>query len=132
MKNWMLAAALILLASCTGKKDGGAAQPKASQPQLTRLQAEERAKQIANISYVQQFALGKDQQTFSGSVDIAFDWKVADLPLQVDFFNGKILHTRFNGHDVDVKYDGKELTIDPCLADAWDPAHLAVEFEHGY
>ena len=131
------------LVSCTGHKSeekkenqqapasAPATAAQASQPVMTRAEAEARAKQVSHPSYVQTFKLEADKETFSGTVDIAFEWRAPAAVLKVDFFGGKVLHTRFNDRDVELPYDGKQITLDAKLRGE-GVQHLFVQFEHRY
>jgi len=103
----------------------------ASQPILTQKAAMTRAGQVSHISYTQEFFLDKDKTNFSGRIDIAFEWKNTGEPLKVDFFQGTVNKTIFNGKEVNLKYDGQQIVLDARLRKD-GVQHLVVEFERDF
>lgn len=103
----------------------------ASQPILTQKAAMARATQVSHISYNQEFFLEKDKTDFSGRVDIAFEWKDTGEPLKVDFFQGTVKKTIFNGKEVNLKYDGQQIVLDARLRKD-GVQHLIVEFDRDF
>jgi aminopeptidase N len=104
---FMLAFGAALL-SCTPKMES----TKAAQPTLSQKEATSRFEQVSNVTYDQEFWLDASKETFTGKIDIAFDWKVTTLPVKIDFFRGEIKKATVNSQDVTLKYDDRQITID--------------------
>lgn len=134
MRTWaviLICFFTVFFTACTRHFPSIPKETTASQPNLTRHAAMARVAQVSHVSYDQEFHLDKTSSTFSGKVDIAFDWKNTGEPVKVDFFQGTVQKTTFNGREVDLKYDGQTIVVDARLRTD-GTQHLVIEFERPY
>jgi aminopeptidase N len=131
MRIWGVSFLCVFVTSCTAKFPTVPKESAASQPILTRHMAESRAAQVSNVKYAQDFFFDKTSDIFSGTEEITFDWKPSSEPLKLDFFKGIIKKTVFNGHELDLKYDGQEIILDARLHGN-GTQHLVIEFARAF
>jgi aminopeptidase N len=125
--RWLVLLLPVFVMACTINKSS----VKLSQPVLTQQEAEVRFAAVSNVSYEQEFLLDPAKKFFTGKIDIAFEWRAANGPLRVDFYNGTIKKTTLNSKDVELKYDGQALYLDAKLRTD-GVQHLTVAFERSY
>lgn len=90
--------------SSTAAPDAKAAAPPPRAPtvaDLTRSEAEARARRLSHVRYNLRIQLNATDPTFSGENDITFDLADTRDDLRLDFFQGEVLSLKLNGAELD-------------------------------
>ncbi|MCZ6853820.1 MAG: M1 family aminopeptidase, partial [Gammaproteobacteria bacterium] len=98
---------------------------------LTRIEADARAKRLANLRYAVSIDLTTGARAFAGEVSISFELSDADAPLTVDFSGAEDLEVTLNGRSVNVPYNGYFLTLPEAVTHEGENV-LTVSYLHPY
>jgi aminopeptidase N len=97
---------------------------------LTEGEAIRRARMVDDVQYRLRLDLTR-AESFSGTVEIDFEYKPASEPLTIDFSKGEILTLQINGRPQEVEYNGFFLSILPERLEAGANT-LEIAYEHPF
>ena len=124
-----LVSTLSLYTSCASRPIIQSMSPE-QLPNLTQAEAELRSKQIANVDYQLDFNL-PEKGSFSGKVQIRFDYNPSREGVRLDFHKGQISRLNINGKVATPDYNGHFLLIAPHQLNPGSN-EVVVEFARDY
>jgi aminopeptidase N len=102
----------LLLGSCSSQQKAPEKTEETSPlPNLTKEEAEHRFGQVKDIKYKLTFNLDPKQDTYTGTVVIAFESLKPSEALRIDFFDGQVKNFEVNGQTTPFQYNGKYISM---------------------
>ena len=117
MRNFFIAAGILLLLACAPESDQAITKQVAAEPGrtvggfLAHTEARHRKQVVVNPAYTLAIELDTSAQGYAGNVEIAFSYHGDSDPLTVDFSDGDVLAVHLNGKPITVTHNGHFITL---------------------
>ncbi len=119
---------LFLLGTPVLSSDADSRAVRPSADWLSESEAIRRARMVDDVRYRLRLDLTRTE-SFSGTVEIDFDYEPAGVPLTIDFSKGEVLSLRINGRPQKAEYNGFFLSIQPQRLEAGANT-IEIGFKH--
>lgn len=117
-----------MLTQCTFSERSEVPHRQSSAP-LTQIEADWRGKLISNVKYDMSFDL-TTAESFTGKVKIQFQLS-KEVPLNIDFIEGKVTQVLVNGHNQEIKYNNFFVSLEKTNLVKGNN-EVVFEFSHPY
>ena len=116
---------------CSAEPPVSSGSERVATDALTRIEADARARRLADLRYEVSIDLTTGARSFAGETRISFELSDANIPLTVDFSGGEDLTVTLNGKVLNLPYNGYFLTL-PVTALHEGGNVLTVSYLHPY